>query len=511
MTLANTVESSGEMSFKPGDVIIDEISLVSYTGFKMNLKGVFQNFVIYEDIFSDAMTGSLTIIDSYNLVKNFPIIGAEVLVVSFRTPLYTATPKRLVFRTYNISLLTETAQEATQLVKVEFVSHKAIKNIQTKVSKSFVNQSVSKMVENIYNEYLATSIKENLGSLNSEIDKELPHESSLSVQSGNLDTSLTLSRTRSDADLISSEVQSTDLIASDDYRKSTNQSGTIPLQSLMETFDKRTYVIPYTSPFGAIRWLSSRARAKVDTTMCDYVFFENSNGHHFVPLSHLKKLPAKCTYLKVPKGFRTKDDQRDLETEMRNVLSVSVEKMTDNIDQQIKGMLASSMITHDMTTKTWGAYQYRYDSGFEYGGSHLQKNPLFPSYKVDYTAAVNSCTFVSPKSSYTMSGMVNNNDPEETVLLRRSLLLQTEAVNLLIECWGDSNLVVGDVIEYRPVSKESTKMLDSFEDDYMKGRYLITAIRHQITDREHRMTMTISKDSHEEPLAVKKNKDLKEV
>jgi hypothetical protein len=56
--------------------------------------------------------------------------------------------------------------------------------------------------------------------------------------------------------------------------------------------------------------------------------------------------------------------------------------------------------------------------------------------------------------------------------------------------------------------KEFNKKIDKWEDDYLKGFYLITAIRHVITDREHKMTMTLSRDSFAEPLADQKKAQL---
>ena len=79
-------EIDDETMILPGDVVIDEITLRSYTGFNLNLKGIFQNFMVYEDIFSNCMSGSITLIDSMNLIKHFPIIGAETLTIRYKTP-----------------------------------------------------------------------------------------------------------------------------------------------------------------------------------------------------------------------------------------------------------------------------------------------------------------------------------------------------------------------------------------------------------------------------------------
>ena len=84
MNLSSTYHN-GQL-VKPGDVIIEEIELESYNGFKTSLKGIFENFTIYEDIYSNCMSGSITLIDSMNLVRHFPIIGAEKLTITYYTP-----------------------------------------------------------------------------------------------------------------------------------------------------------------------------------------------------------------------------------------------------------------------------------------------------------------------------------------------------------------------------------------------------------------------------------------
>jgi hypothetical protein len=138
----------------------------------------------------------------------------------------------------------------------------------------------------------------------------------------------------------------------------------------------------------------------------------------------------------------------------------------------------------------------------------LEKNPLVPLEKLDYTNAVESHIRFYPSNSYTMTGMVRINDPDEIILLRQSLLNQINAVNLILECFGDTNVAVGQVVDFKTISKESTTMQDKYEDDYLQGKYLITTIKHLVTDREHTMTMTLSRDSFSEPLAEVKKKEL---
>lgn len=484
-------EVGQDSMMKPGDVIIDEITLRSYTGFTMNLKGLFQNFVVYEDLFSNYMSGSITLINSFNMVKNFPIIGAETLTIIYRTPMINSRPVKLTFRTYKISVLSETSQEATQMVRIEFVSHQAIKSMQKKVSKSFVNMKVSDMVRNIFNEYLAKDNGENNGYMAAAL-----RGGGVGAGVGSLAFPIVGTTVGGAIGALTGVVK--ELLDED----------TIPIATSFETYDTRSYVIPFWNPLYAINWLAHRARAKVNTRMCDYVLFENSGGHHFVPISWLKTQSPIATYTNYPDGFRSESSSRMMESELRNVHQAIIEDMTDKIKQQAMGMLASSIMTHDLTTKTWNTTQFRYDTSFETDGAHLEKYPLVPSEKIDYTNSVESHIRFYPKSTYTMAGLVQVNEPEETVLVRQSLLNQINSINLIVDCYGDTNIRVGDVIEYIPISKESTKGQDVFEDDYLKGRYLVTTIKHVVTDREHRMTMTISRDSFAEPLADYKKAEL---
>jgi exopolysaccharide biosynthesis predicted pyruvyltransferase EpsI len=113
-----------------------------------------------------------------------------------------------------------------------------------------------------------------------------------------------------------------------------------------------------------------------------------------------------------------------------------------------------------------------------------------------------------PNSSFTTKTGITVHDPNETVLKRQSLLNQMNSMNMVVEVWGDTTVKVGSVVKYTPVVKEFNKKIDKWEDDYLKGFYLITAIRHVITDREHKMTMTLSRDSFAEPLADQKKAQL---
>lgn len=479
MNLSSTYHN-GQL-VKPGDVIIEEIELESYNGFKTSLKGIFENFTIYEDIYSNCMSGSITLIDSMNLVRHFPIIGAETLTITYYTPFGDGDTVRLKFRTYKISVYVETSQQATMMVRIEFVSPHAIKSMQTKVAKSYNNMPVSSMVQEIYKEYLATDADKNI----------LGAAAKGAVYGTMLGSPVPIIGNMVGA-VVGGAIGAVTASLAEDK---------IPIKTVQETYDNRSFVIPYWNPLYTINWLAHRARAKSNPTYCDYVFFENSDGHHFVPLSTLKEAEISHTFTNYPAGQRSEDGSRMLDYEMRNVLTMTVEDITDKVKQQNLATFASRILTHDLTTKSFNNVEFSYDEGFVSVGSHVEKNRLLPIEKTDYTKATYSSMKFYPNTSYTAAGLEKIADPEDIILYRQSLLTQMDSINIILECHGDTHVKVGQVIEFITFGKESTKKTDKFEDDYLKGKYLVTAVRHVVTDRKHRMTLTISRDSFREPVA----------
>lgn len=474
---------------KPGDVVIESLILKSYNGFEMDIRGLYDSITIYEDIYANCMSGYIVLIDSVNIAKNFPIIGDETIVLSYRTPEFgdgIAEHKTVnyIFKTYKVSVyLPEVGRENTEYIRLEFMSPQGAKSMRAKVSKSYKDMPVSEMVKSIYDEYLASE-----------------NNDYTSVWSSAAKGALV----GSVVPMVGPVMGAVGGAAYGYY----NREEKIPLKTLDDTFDKRTYIIPYWNPFYAINWLCHRSRSKTNTNICDYVFYENADGFHFVPISKLKGQFRTFAYSNMTPGYRSATGERMIATEMRNFISVKVENPMDNVKMQMLGMYSSSVLTFDATTKKWKRTFYEYDENFNQT-PHLNVNPLVSLGKSSYTNAPMSHFKFYPDSSFVFKNAASANDPDEIVLLRQSLLNQTNSINLIAEAYGDSNIRVGQVLRYNAISKDFNKNSKSFEDDYLKGNYLITAVRHDITNIEHKMTITMSRDSYTEPLADKKKAELK--
>ena len=79
-----------EALIKPGDVTIDELSIVAHDGTEYSLQseGMLAEINIYEDIWNKFMTGDIVIKDAADFVANAPIMGGEIINLKIRTKPY---------------------------------------------------------------------------------------------------------------------------------------------------------------------------------------------------------------------------------------------------------------------------------------------------------------------------------------------------------------------------------------------------------------------------------------
>ena len=72
--------------FKGGELIIDKCRLYSQNGASIDLTNHFESIDVYENIYENTLSGSITIIDGLNIAQHLPIMGQEMLELTFYTP-----------------------------------------------------------------------------------------------------------------------------------------------------------------------------------------------------------------------------------------------------------------------------------------------------------------------------------------------------------------------------------------------------------------------------------------
>ena len=73
-----------------GDFLLLECSIHSPSGgaipVQLNVPGRLVDLNIFEDLFSNVLKGTLTMLDTQGLAETIPLIGDETLILSFLTP-----------------------------------------------------------------------------------------------------------------------------------------------------------------------------------------------------------------------------------------------------------------------------------------------------------------------------------------------------------------------------------------------------------------------------------------
>ena len=86
----SVVSSNPNLLNRPNDLIIEDIILVIPSGAgdaeKISLKEFIYSVEIYEDIFSNSLSGSIVFGDALALKNHYNIMGNESIQIAFYTP-----------------------------------------------------------------------------------------------------------------------------------------------------------------------------------------------------------------------------------------------------------------------------------------------------------------------------------------------------------------------------------------------------------------------------------------
>ena len=132
--------------------------------FDLNIAGRFVEMNIYEDLFSNVLKGTLTILDTQGLAELIPLIGDETLLISFSTPGGAGTiidkntvledsrtlSEETVRQRFKVYDCKETvSQNRAKSYELFFVSEEYMFSSKTKVSKGYRGQEYSVIVKDV--------------------------------------------------------------------------------------------------------------------------------------------------------------------------------------------------------------------------------------------------------------------------------------------------------------------------------------------------------------------------
>lgn len=474
----------------PGDVNVVTLEIKSVGGEIINIKNFFGEMNIYEDMYSNALHGTLLVSDSQNLISKIPIVGTELLNVDIVTPGFGEGYEERIKKTFVIYSIRGRSlnEDRDQTFMLYFCSAEAVDDNITRLSKRFEG-TTDEIVEKIFVEYI-----------------EKPR---YVTNAGN---------TEPKAD------DMTPLVIADAPHKS-----------------KIAFVSTYWSPFKILNWLARRTIGAKNSAP-SFLFYETTKCFYYTSLDNLivaqlgnpagASVFSQYKFQKKPTspdavGKPTLDDAEsppfkvskpDLDNGFNIVEEIKFPKQIDILASQDMGHFASSVGTYDLIKKESFVWNHDYTFYFEtikhmenfkiskgravFSQESLTSNMTYP---FNVPRSVESKRFFQPIYSNNLWDDKDSIDlkPEEWLSQRQSILADMNTLKIEILVAGRTDAEVGKMINllYPTVGdKVPTDDTNSLWDPLISGTYMITAINHKITPIRHTMNMEIAKDSFRTPI-----------
>jgi len=143
--MANSLQYAGEF-------ILEKCELISSSGVAADISKIIVEINIFEDIFSNSLTGSIIITDTNNLADNMPIIGQEYISLKVVTP---SLKGEAIDFTKNVFCVFESSRTPSstnsEVIELKICSPELLRNHRTRVSKAYeqtADQIVKSVMEN---------------------------------------------------------------------------------------------------------------------------------------------------------------------------------------------------------------------------------------------------------------------------------------------------------------------------------------------------------------------------
>lgn len=413
-----------------GQINVHTAVLISGAGKRFDIIALMMDLTLYEDIFSNTMSGYVILQDALDLINNVPLLGQEQFELELSTP----TLEQKISKTFYIYKLEHRkVQSRSQVYQLHFCSRELIYSQNSKISKAY-DGLISENVIDIFEDprYLASE------------------------------------------ELIYFE----------------------------ETANEYTFIPPFWTPLETINWLA--AKSVSPDGAANYLFFETNQSFEFVSVNILLQQEPVREFIYSDMDYNTAyDADGDKNAKYSIVESMENSVTFDYLRNLSGGMYASKLYLYDLTSKLIQTTNFDYIDKFD-KTTHLGKNPLRTK---DLARKKLSSLYFIEKNNYRTGDFVPQGY-QDYFLQRNSLLEQMAAFKVVIKVPGRTDIKAGNVIkltvsETRKLTKDDIVADEPAESEYFTGKYLITAIRHQIINGNHKMEMEIVSDSFAKDLGNK--------
>ena len=384
----------------------------------VDIRGLYSNFEVFEDLFSPYMTAKIQMVDSLNLPERLPIRGQETLELEFTTDFPNAVPIKKTFKVYKIDSQTIDENGRGQKYTLHLMSEGGYFNYTERCGYS-VKGKVSDMVVQVFSKHFP----------------EYLWKETLAVQQTSDDYSFVLPQNYSPFKAITWLATRAISGVGADYSP----------YLFYETFDGYRFQSLFKIIEGG------------DATK-DRYYFIKSNVNRNPETNEGSGIQVKGT-ANLPGVYNR----------IQSLEEISRFDMIENIGS---GIVASRMSVHDLVTKE-KRDQVFYESNAFGDMKKLGKNPHYIPVEQKQTneffAKSNCAYFYLPYMARI----------EEYFLKRKYMMNAMMTQKLAAEIYGDSTKRVGQVIEvFTPKISADGHLLDEPQDKVLSGDYLITSVCH---------------------------------
>ena len=442
-----------------GEFEIQDAKIFSSSGNIIPLNGLVMALTIYEGIFSQSMTGAITILDTNSIVKNLPIIGQEYLSFKIKTGSLGGSNKTdiidytdNVFTVFKID--TRMINNKVEAIVLHFASGEKLLNSRVRVSKSYTN-SINNIVQDVL---------QNKSYLNTK--KDLFIEGTVGV---------------------------------------------------------RKIVAPSDRPFALIRRLATEAISLEHGSPYFMFYENKDGFHfRSLDSLFSQPIVAQYNTGDFFHQENSGTVVRNVVEEYSRPIKHEIASTNDMLEGINRGLLGSTFISYNIYSKSYSVSRFNYFQNFN-DFNRISDNPIYNSNEIDEfnntvadfpnsrrhlhsTSKDNEkdAQFYSidPTDGQNIKSLYSPNRVENSLLARQSKFVELKkGVMMMLEVHGQSNIAAGQTIDFDfHVAGESH---GGDKDPYYTGKYLITQLSHNFVftpQREHTIAMTIAKDGYEQEL-----------
>ena len=146
--------------FKPGDYVLSDVTIAGTTGRQEIITDQIIELIIYEDIESSSLSGSILIEDNSGIYQSLPILGQEKLSFNVTTPGYSSSIDFNTFfaHIYDVEKRVTTSEHSHTYL-LNWTTDEAMINVKTRISKSFKGEFSTHVEEILRDERYLNSRK----------------------------------------------------------------------------------------------------------------------------------------------------------------------------------------------------------------------------------------------------------------------------------------------------------------------------------------------------------------